>query len=166
VIAPAAAGMASGVSFSERGGWWVVAQVPLLALAVVLPPWTAGSGGEFARPLQWLGLALVVGGILLFLAGLVALGRALTPFPHPREGAQLVTRGVFRIVRHPIYTGVFIGALGWALAHLSIPGVACSVLLAVFFDRKARREERLLRSRFPEYAAYERRVRRFIPGIY
>ena len=37
---------------------------------------------------------------------------------------------------------------------------------AVFFDRKARREERWLRSRFPKYAAYERRVRRFIPGIY
>lgn len=158
--------MASGVSFSERGGWWVVAQLPLLALAVVLPPWTAGSGGGLDHPLQWLGLALAGGGGLVLLAGLLALGHALTPFPYPREGSRLVTRGVFGIVRHPIYTGVFLGALGWALAHLSIPGVACSVLLAVFFDRKARREERLLRSRFPEYAAYERRVRRFIPGIY
>ncbi len=160
------AGMRSSPSFSERGGWWVVAQVPLLALAVVLPPWTARADGGFGHPLQWLGLALAAGGIILVLAGLVALGRSLTPFPHPREGAQLVTRGVFRLVRHPIYTGLLVGAFGWALAWLSVAGVACSALLSGFFDRKARREERWLRSRFPGYAAYEQQVRRFIPGIY
>ena len=158
--------MRSSPSFSARGGWWVVAQVPLLALAVVLPPWTARADGGFAHPLQWLGLALVAGGMLLILAGLVALGRSLTPFPHPREGAQLVTRGVFRLVRHPIYTGLLVGAFGWALAWLSVAGVACWAVVAVFFDCKARREERWLRSRLPEYAAYEGRVRRFIPGIY
>ena len=158
--------MASGGSFSERGGWWVAAQVPLLALAVVLPPWTARSDGGFGHPLQWLGLVLAAGGMLLVLAGLVALGRALTPFPHPREGAQLVTRGVYRLVRHPVYTGLLVGAFGWALAWLSGAGVAYSALLAVFFDRKARREERWLRSRFPGYPDYEGRVRRFIPGIY
>jgi protein-S-isoprenylcysteine O-methyltransferase Ste14 len=144
----------------------VVAQVPLLALAVVLTPSTTGSDGGFGHPLQWLGLALAGCGMLLVLAGLVALGRALTPFPHPREGAQLVTRGVYRFVRHPVYTGLLVGAFGWALAWLSGAGVAYSALLAVFFDRKARREERWLRSRLPEYAAYERRVRRFIPRIY
>jgi protein-S-isoprenylcysteine O-methyltransferase Ste14 len=158
--------MGNGRSFSERGGWWVVAQVPLLALAVVLPPWTARADGGFGQPLQWLGLALAAGGIILVLAGLVALGRALTPFPHPREGAQLVTRGVYRLVRHPIYIGLLVGAFGWALAWLSVAGVAYTALLAVFFDRKARREERWMRSRFPGYADYERRVRRFIPGIY
>lgn len=158
--------MPSGGSFSERGGWWVVAQVPLLALAVVLPPWTARADGGFGHPLQWLGLVLAASGILLVLAGLVALGHALTPFPHPRAGAQLVTRGVYRLVRHPVYTGLLVGAFGWALAWLSGAGVAYSALLAVFFDRKARREERWLRSRFPGYADYEGRVRRFIPGMY
>ena len=158
--------MASGGSFSERGGWWVVAQVPLLALAVVLPPWTARADGGFGHPLQWLGLALAAGGMLLVLAGFVALGRALTPFPHPREGAQLVRRGVYGLVRHPVYAGLLVGAFGWALAWLSVAGVVFSALLAAFFDRKAQREERWLRSRFPEYAAYERQVRRFIPGIY
>jgi protein-S-isoprenylcysteine O-methyltransferase Ste14 len=160
------AGMAGGVSFSERGGWWVAAQVPLLALAIVLPPWTARSDGGFGHPLQWLGIPLLVGGMLLAFAGLFALGRALTPFPYPREGSPLVARGPFRAVRHPIYTGIVLGALGWALAWLSVAGAAYAALLAVFFDRKARREERWLRSRFPDYAAYAHRVRRFIPGIY
>ncbi|MGH8681891.1 MAG: methyltransferase family protein, partial [Burkholderiales bacterium] len=87
-------------------------------------------------------------------------------FPHPREGVQLVRRGVYGLVRHPVYAGLLVGALGWALAWLSVAGVIFSALLAAFFDRKARREERWLRSRFPEYAAYQRQVRRFIPGIY
>jgi protein-S-isoprenylcysteine O-methyltransferase Ste14 len=156
----------ASVSFSGRGGWWVVAQVPLLALAIVLPPSTTRWDGEFGHPLQWVGVALVVGGGFLIAAGLVALGRSLTPFPHPREGARLVERGPFRFVRHPIYTGVVLGSLGWALAWLSLAGVAYSALLAVFFDRKARREEQWLRRRFPEYAAYAQRVRRFIPGLY
>jgi protein-S-isoprenylcysteine O-methyltransferase Ste14 len=158
--------MASGVSFSGRGGWWVVAQVPLLVLAAVLPPWTARAGGGFDHPLQWLGLALAAGGLLLAVGGLVGLGRALTPFPHPRAGAQLATHGIYRFVRHPVYAGLLVGALGWALAWLSVAGVVYWALVAVFFDRKARREERWLRGRFPEYAAYERRVRRFVPGIY
>jgi protein-S-isoprenylcysteine O-methyltransferase Ste14 len=104
--------------------------------------------------------------MLVVFAGLAALGRSLTPFPYPRERARMVARGVFRCVRHPIYAGILLASLGWALAWLSLAGVACSALLAVFFDRKARREEQWLRERFPEYAAYERRVRRFLPGVY
>jgi hypothetical protein len=44
--------------------------------------------------------------------------------------------------------------------------VAISFVLGVFFDAKARHEERWLRQQFPAYAGYERRVRRFIPWIY
>jgi protein-S-isoprenylcysteine O-methyltransferase Ste14 len=154
----------SGASFAARGGWWVVAQVPLLAVAVVLPPWTARGG--FGHPLQWLGFALTAGGLALALAALPALGRALTPFPRPREGAQLRTHGIYRWVRHPIYVGLIVAAFGWALGWLSVWGCAFVALVAVFFDRKARREERWLRERFPEYADYARRVRRFVPGVY
>jgi protein-S-isoprenylcysteine O-methyltransferase Ste14 len=152
--------------FAARGGWWVVAQVPLLAVAVALPIWTAPSGGGFGHPVQWLGIALAAGGLALALAGLAALGRALTPFPRPREDVRLRTHGIYRWMRHPIYSGLLVAAFGWALAWSSAAGVAYAVLVAVFFDRKARREERWLRERFPEYADYERRVRRFIPGIY
>ena len=156
----------SRVSFAERGGWWVVAQVLLLAIAAILQPWTARAGGGFGHPLQWLGIVLVVVGSLAVLAGFVGLGRSLTPFPRPRERAQLATHGVYRFVRHLVYAGVLLAVFGWALAWLSVAGTAFFVLLAIFFDRKARREERWLRERFPEYAAYARRVRRFIPGIY
>jgi len=52
------------------------------------------------------------------------------------------------------------------LIRSSWPALVASLALAIFFDAKARREERWLRRRFPEYTRYEQRVRRFIPGIY
>jgi protein-S-isoprenylcysteine O-methyltransferase Ste14 len=152
--------------FAARGGWWVAAQVPLLAVAIALPLWTAHASGTPSHPVQWLGLALTAGGLLLALAGVLTLGRALTPYPRPRDSARLRTHGVYRWVRHPVYSGLLVGAFGWALVWLSVAGVAYALALGVFFDRKARREERWLRERFPEYAEYERRVRRLIPGIY
>lgn len=154
------------ISFFERGGWWVVVQVPLLIGAVLLPPRSAGLEGTFGHALQVLGWIFTATGVLLFFAAAVVLRRALTPFPRPSDKAVFVTRGVYRLMRHPIYAGVTLGAFGWALVHLSVVGVLCAVVIAVFFDRKVEREERWLRERFPEYDAYTQRVRKFIPGFY
>jgi protein-S-isoprenylcysteine O-methyltransferase Ste14 len=156
----------SGISFAERGGWWVVAQVPLLAVALVLPIWTAGDTGGVGELLRAVGPPLAAFGLLFVFVALATLGRAVTPFPRPRPQARLVTRGIYRFVRHPVYTGLVVAALGWAIAYLSVAGVGYAVLLGVFFDRKVRREEQWLRERYPEYPDYARRVRRFIPGVY
>jgi protein-S-isoprenylcysteine O-methyltransferase Ste14 len=69
-------------------------------------------------------------------------------------------------MRHPLYMAVICAALGWSLIWQSWPALATSLALAAFFDTKARHEERWLRQQFPDYADYERRVRRFIPWIY
>lgn len=163
-----AAVMTHPISFVDRGGWWVAVQVPALALAVALPPWTSPVQGPPAQALQWLGLALGVVGVALATVALLSLAwrRALTPFPRPSARAQLATRGVYGLMRHPLYSGVLAAALGWALLWLSVSGVVYALLLALFFDRKAALEEVWLRRRFPDYAAYAERVRKFIPGVY
>jgi len=56
--------------------------------------------------------------------------------------------------------------MGWALVWRSWPALLAALALAPVLCAKARREERWLRQHFPEYAAYERRVRRFIPWIF
>ncbi len=56
--------------------------------------------------------------------------------------------------------------LGWALKLHSTPALVYSLLLFIILDIKARAEERWLMEKFPEYAAYRRRVRRLIPFIY
>jgi protein-S-isoprenylcysteine O-methyltransferase Ste14 len=160
------AGVNGRYSFAERGGWWVVAQIPLLLAVFFLAPYTSRAGEGFAHPLQYLGVLAIAAGIGAIVAAFVSLGASLTPYPRPRGDATLVTQGVYRFMRHPIYSGLIVGALGWALVWLSLWGLFGAGFVAVFFDRKAAREERWLIERYPDYAAYARRVRRFLPGIY
>jgi len=69
-------------------------------------------------------------------------------------------------VRHPLYSGILFMAFGWSLYANSFVGLAFDVLLLVFFDRKAAREEAWLAEKFPDYAAYRRRVKKLVPWIY
>ncbi len=153
--------------FSARGGWWVAAQFPLLLLAYLIPGWTGhASHGVFAAVQTYGGPALIAVGALLALAGIVSLGRWLTPFPKPLSETPLRTGGAYALVRHPLYTGILIMACGWSLTMHSLVGLMFDAMLFVFFDRKALREERWLAEKFPDYIAYRSRVKKLIPWIY
>ena len=150
----------------RRGEGWVVLQVVLLVAIL---------GAGFLGPL-WAGPARVVGaiagvalitfGIGLVTAGILRLRRQLTAYPRPVPGGQLLEDGVFGLVRHPMYGGGVIAALGWGLAMASPMALAGAVVLAVFADLKSRREEAWLGEQFVGYAAYRRRTRRLIPWLY
>ena len=150
--------------FVQRGGLWVLGQAVLLAavLAATLF-WHNSELGPLARIA---GIVLLVVGACCGLAGTVSLGQNLTPFPKPNQETKLVETGLYGFIRHPLYTAVFCGAVGWALVWQSLPSLWPALLLGPFFDAKARVEERFLRELFPEYAAYQQRVRRFIPFLY
>ena len=96
----------------------------------------------------------------------MGLGANLSALPHPKDGAVLVESGVYGLVRHPIYAGLILAAAGWGLLTNSPWALLLAGVLLVFFDIKSRREEGQLAARFPAYAAYRRRVRKFFPFIY
>jgi protein-S-isoprenylcysteine O-methyltransferase Ste14 len=151
-------------NFLQRGGLWVLGQSVLLGVVI--------AGGLLWRN-QWQSLTLTLIGALLLLlaagcglAGTISLGRNLTPFPKPSASTRLVQTGIYGLMRHPLYTAVCCGSVGWALVWQSWPALLAALALAPLFDGKARREERWLRQQFPDYADYERRVRRFIPWLY
>jgi len=150
--------------FTQRGGWWVAGQFVLMVAVAVLG---IACRDESKHRLLFLGglISLAFSGIC-GIGGTLALGRNLTPFPKPSVGAKLVQHGIYGLIRHPLYTAVICAATGWSLMWSSGPAFAVSLTLAIFFDAKARNEERWLRQQFPEYPPYERRVRRFIPWIY
>lgn len=153
--------------FAARGGWWVVAQLPLLLLAYLIPGWTGQAITGGLSPLQaYAGLVLMAVGALITVTGVVSLGRWLTPFPQPLPKSQLRTGGAYALVRHPLYSGILFMAFGWSLYSHSLAGLAFDTLLFVFFDRKAAREEIWLTGKFSEYGAYRQRVKKFIPWIY
>jgi len=153
-------------TFRERGGWWVLAQFPLILAVILLAEWTGRPFADAARIWVIAGGVICLAGTLLFIAATATLGSAMTPFPRPVEKSRLRTRGVYAMVRHPIYTSVLLMGSGWALLRLSGLALIAVLVLFVFFDRKAAREERWLMERFPEYSEYRVRVCKLIPWIY
>lgn len=150
--------------FVRRGGLWVLCQGVLLL--AVFPGGVIWSHQWSSRTTDVTGWVLLFIAIVCGLAGTVSLGRNLTPFPHPSSTTKLVQTGIYRFIRHPLYTAVFCGSLGWCLVFASCPALVAALCLGPFFDAKAQVEERALRLKFAEYAEYEKRVRRFIPGLY
>lgn len=143
---------------------WVLIQTVLLIALVAAGPIDSGGWHQPAG-LALGGVCFVVGGAV-GIAGVVRLGRNRTPFPRPRAGSRLVDHGIYRWVRHPLYLSVMLAGLGWALLWQSPSAFLIAAILVPFFDAKARREEVWLREAFPDYEAYARRVKRFLPGLY
>ena len=123
-------------------------------------------------PLPWSTLGVILGlvlggfGVVLMLGGLASLGDNLTPFPRPKADSHLVDSGAYRLVRHPIYSGLIFGAFGWALFRASTLMVVYALILFIFFDIKSRFEELWLADKFAGYASYQTRVRKLIPFVY
>lgn len=78
----------------------------------------------------------------------------------------MIDSGIYARLRHPIYAGIIFASLGWSALTGSLGALVASLLLAVFLDAKARREEIWLLERYDAYADYRRRSKRFLPGIY
>jgi protein-S-isoprenylcysteine O-methyltransferase Ste14 len=112
------------------------------------------------------GTVLLVSGSLLAISGVMNLGRNLTPLPVPKNSATLVVTGAYRLVRHPIYSGLIFMAFGWGLWANSWLTIGYALLLLIFFGVKSRYEERLLEEKFPEYSSYRKRVKKLLPYIY
>jgi protein-S-isoprenylcysteine O-methyltransferase Ste14 len=149
---------------TQRGRPWVVAQNLLTMAVLLLAPLFCG---------QWRGRAATGAGVVLFgagaafgIAGVRALGRNRTPYPRPLENSTLVHHGVYGIVRHPLYSSLMCASVGWALLWSSWVALAAAFALVLLLRAKAVIEERWLRERYPEYRDYERRVKRFVPGVW
>jgi protein-S-isoprenylcysteine O-methyltransferase Ste14 len=149
-----------------RGEGWVALQAVLFVAVIA----TGFAGPLWAGPSRAIGalagVALIAGGLALIGGGIVALRRQLTTFPRPVDDGRLIEDGAFGLVRHPMYGGGILFALGWGLLTASVPALSCALLLALFFDLKSRREEAWLAQAFQDYADYRRRTPRLIPWVY
>ena len=154
----------------QRGEYWVLAQFVLLLGFALVPVYPQGVPMGLPLSLRY-GLWGVAGAIALFalvllLKGLIDLGRSLTPLPYPRDDGQLVTTGVYGIVRHSLYSGLILGTLALSLGQLSLSHLAVALVLAVVLNAKASQEEVWLSDRYPAYADYRQRVKKLVPWVY
>ena len=152
-------------SLGARGQGWVVLQLACMAGAAAAGLQAPGPSSDLATIL---GIALILAGGVVAAGGLLELQRAaaLTPLPYPRPEGRLVESGAYRLVRHPIYGGLILMTVGWAALRASPLAFLAAVALAIVFDLKRRREEAWLLAQHPGYAAYQRRTRALIPGLY
>lgn len=149
----------------RRGQGWVFLQLILIALIALAGVPASRATGLPGTALIVLGGALIVaGGVMAFL-GVQALGPSFTPNPRPLDTGELVETGIYSSVRHPIYGGLTLGALGWGFLNASLPAVILSAFLLLVLYLKSIREEAWLLERYPDYADYRDRTRRFFPGL-
>jgi protein-S-isoprenylcysteine O-methyltransferase Ste14 len=156
-------------SLGPRGEGWVAAQ--LILFAVIAFAGLRDFAGR--QPAEGWGLfATAAGTAAILLGGITAvrgvwdLRASLSPFPRPLAGAPLVDSGAYRLVRHPIYSGLILAALGWGLVTASALAIAAAGLLFLLFAGKSRREEAWLIAVHPGYRDYQRRTKRLIPWLY
>jgi protein-S-isoprenylcysteine O-methyltransferase Ste14 len=147
----------------KRGSAFVALQFVLFALIAIAPRM---QDSDWSLPVRVTGIVLALAGLGLCVWAIRALGPAMTAMPEPREQAPIATDGPYRLVRHPVYTGVLVLAVGYSVARSSWAGILLAAVLAVLFDLKARYEERLLASD-PDYQRLRAATpRRFLPRLY
>ena len=140
---------------------------PIVCIVAIHPAFASAAP---VRPswLPWVGLCVMASGIALRFRSIAALGEFHTPNVAIRAQHRLIERGPYRYVRHPSYLGALIGFDGFGLALGDWRSFALLVLLMPLpYLFRIREEEAALAAAFgTEYAAYRRRTKRLIPGIY
>ena len=113
-----------------------------------------GRGGDAIEML--LGSIFVVTGLLLIVKGWVRIYFA---------SDTLITDGIYRLMRHPQYTGIFLAVFGQLIHWPTIPTLLLSPLIVWLYVRLARREERRLIMKYgPDYLLYKQHVPMFFPN--
>jgi protein-S-isoprenylcysteine O-methyltransferase Ste14 len=118
-------------------------------------------------PAIWnLGLALVVAGVLIGIWARLALGRNWSGTVTLKDDHKLIGSGPYRWIRHPIYTGILLAALGSAIIRGHLQQMLGFAILLLGFYFKARREERFLRQEFGTgFTEHFRRTGMFLPKL-
>lgn len=154
-------------ALGRRGGGWVLIQ--FLLVGALVAAGVRGKGdidGPLLVVAVTIGCILIALGAVLIFSGIRALSRSVSPMPMPVEDGELVQDGPYAYVRHPIYLGIMLVSFGFAVAMDSVYALIVAVIFTVFLDLKSRREESWLRARYPGYAAYAERTKRFVPYFY
>lgn len=133
---------------------------------IAWPPLLGWSSMGIPAPVRWAGAAILAPGVGLALWARFTLGRSSTVTAVPAPDAELVTRGPYRWLRHPIYSAGLLMLPGSAALTDSAFVLGVGALLLVVLDVRTRREERLLLERFgDDYRHHMDRTHRWLPRL-
>lgn len=132
----------------------VIIGVPLPRFGESFPDWLVGVGSVMV----WVGLVILA-------LSIFKLGGSLTASPIPKNDNELKTDGLYKWMRHPIYSGLIATGLGLAIESESLLNLLVAVALIALLNYKAKWEESFLLERYPEYRTYMSKTGRFVPRL-
>jgi protein-S-isoprenylcysteine O-methyltransferase Ste14 len=139
--------------------------IPLVYVSFNFPRW---ADYPFHAAQAWLGTLVALASLVMFRLTHRTLGQFWSVSLDVREQHPLVTHGIYRYVRHPMYTAFWLWAVAQALLLPNwVAGFAAIIGFGVlFFFRLPREEQLMLKSFGDDYRKYMARTYRLVPGIY
>jgi protein-S-isoprenylcysteine O-methyltransferase Ste14 len=170
-----AMGVKSAVRVESSSSRFFKYWLPIIVAVWLLwysPGWLQGTllGRRFVPAelwIVWLGFVLTVAGLAFSCWARVILGRNWSGVVQLKQDHELIVRGPYSLVRHPIYTGLLLAFLGSAIAVGEWRALLAVLIIGVSFWRKLRLEERWLCELFgDQYRDYMQRVKALVPWIF
>ena len=113
-----------------------------------------------ASPFSYfLGILIIIIAFIIMLVSIKDLGRNLSPFPRPIMNSNLVTSGIYRFTRHPMYYSLIFISIGVFIIKLSIYNLFLTITLALIIKFKIALEEKYLMKKFKNYLIYKNEVK-------
>ena len=106
-----------------------------------------------------IGILIIIISFILMLVAIKDLGRNLSPFPRPINNSNLVTTGIYRFTRHPMYYSLIFISFGVFITKLSIYYLFLSTSLILIIKFKIDLEEQYLKNKFKNYLVYKNGVK-------
>jgi len=106
-----------------------------------------------------MGFLIIIIAFIILLVAIKDLGKNLSPFPRPLNNSDLVTTGIYRFTRHPMYYSLIFISFGVFITKLSIYYLLLSITLALIIKFKIALEEQFLNNKFKNYLLYKNQVK-------
>ena len=111
-------------------------------------------------PISYLvGFLIIIIALIILLVAIKDLGRNLSPSPRPIKNSNLVTKGIYRFMRHPMYYSLVFISFGVFITKLSIYYLFLSISLGLIIKFKIGLEEEYLKNKFKNYLIYKNEVK-------
>ena len=107
----------------------------------------------------FVGFLIIIISCIILLVAIKDLGRNLSPFPRPIINSNLVTKGIYRFMRHPMYYSLIFISFGVFITKLSIYYLFLSTSLTLIIKFKIDLEDQYLKNKYKNYLFYKNEVK-------
>ncbi len=153
----------------DRFSVWLILCMSLVSVVAPIVHWAYFL--EDKDRYDWaffLGMAMIVGGILFRAMAVRYLGKYFTATVQIRADHNLITSGPYSIVRHPSYTGAFLAIVAGGVVLGSLPGfmISCMAMMLAYYVRIGIEEKELTERFGDEYRSYQQRTKMIVPYVW